>query len=115
MEECCFAGLHIFRFSRRRGTRAYALKPLAPEIVKERAGRLRGLDARLRASYAASMCGRSLKVLVLKNKGGAALGLASNFLNVSLKGEFKAGSFVRARITGAAGAAVSGEPVQPWP
>lgn len=115
VEECCFAGLHIFRFSRRPGTRAYALKPLPPEIVRGRAGRLRALDSRLRASYAASMCGRSLKVLVLKNKGGSALGLASNFLNVSLKGGFTPGSFVRARITGAAGGICSGEQVQPWP
>jgi len=112
VEECCFAGLHIFRFSRRPGTRAYALKPLHPKIVKERAERLRALDARLRASYAASMCGRSLKVLVLKNKGGSALGLASNFLNVSLKGEFKSGSFVKARITDATRGACSGEQVQ---
>ena len=115
VEECCFAGLHIFRFSRRSGTRAYALKPLPSKTVMERAGRLRALDVRLRASYAASMCGRSLKVLVLKNKGGSALGLASNFLNVSLKGEVKPGSFVRARITGSAGGICFGEPVQPWP
>ena len=111
VEECCFAGLHVFRFSRRPGTRAYALKPLPSRIVSERAGRLRALDARLRASYAASMCGRSLTVLALKNKNGSALGLASNFLNVSLKGEFKPGLFVRARITGAAGGICSGEQV----
>ena len=115
VEECCFAGLHIFRFSRRPGTRAYSLNPLPSKTVQERAGRLRALDARLRASYAASMCGRSLKVLVLKNKGGSALSLASNFLNVSLNGEFKPGTFVRVRITGSAGSAAAGEPVQPWP
>ena len=109
VEESCFAGLHVFRFSRRPGTRAYALKPLHPEIVRERAGRLRALDIKLRASYAASMRGRSLKILVLKSKGGSALGLASNFLNVSLKGEFKSGSFIRARITGSAGGDCSGE------
>ena len=113
VEECCFAGLHVFRFSRRPGTRAYALKPLHPEIVKERAARLRALDARLRDSYAASMCGRSLKVLVLKSKGSAALGLASNFLNVKLMGGFGPGSFVRTRITGCAGGVCSGEEVQP--
>ncbi|HBB66983.1 MAG: hypothetical protein A2X28_08095 [Elusimicrobia bacterium GWA2_56_46] len=111
VEECCFAGLHVFRFSRRPGTRAHDLKPLPSRLVSERAGRLRALDARLRASYAASMCGRSLTVLVLKNKNGSALGLASNFLNVSLKGEFRSGSFVRARITGSAGGVCSGEEV----
>ncbi len=114
VEECRFAGLHVFRFSRRPGTRAYALKPLHPAIVKERAARLRALNAGLRDSYAASMCGRSLKILVLKSKGGCALGLASNFLNVKLKGAFESGSFVRVRITGSAGGVCSGEQVQSW-
>lgn len=112
--DCFFAGLHVFRFSRRPGTRAYALKPLAPEIVRDRADRLRALDLKLRAAYAESMCGRSLKVLVLKNKGRQALGLASNFLNVGLKGEFKPGSFVKVRVLDASGGSCSGEPVQPW-
>jgi threonylcarbamoyladenosine tRNA methylthiotransferase MtaB len=103
--------LHIFRFSRRSDTRAYALRPLHPKIVKERAERLRALDARLRASYAASMRGRSLKVLILNNKSGSALGLASNFLNVAIKGELKSGSLITVRITGAIGAVCSGEPL----
>ena len=111
--DCFFAGLHVFRFSRRPGTRAYALKPLAPAIVRDRAERLRALDLKLRAAYAESMCGRSLKVLVLKSKGRQALGLASNFLNVGLKGEFAPGSFVKARILDASGGSCSGEPVQP--
>jgi len=151
VEECFFAGLHVFRFSRRPGTRAYALKPLPPEIVRERAERLRVLDAGMRASYAASMCGRSLKVLVLRtgrkgafdgeipdletrphakggdcgpkavfaadseNKSRQTLGLASNFLNVSLKEKIQPGSFVKVRILGVSGGSCSGEPVQPWP
>ncbi|MFA6433402.1 MAG: MiaB/RimO family radical SAM methylthiotransferase [Elusimicrobiales bacterium] len=115
VEDCRFSGLHIFRFSSRPGTRASALTPLPAAIVRERAGRLRALDAGLRASYAASMRGRSLKTLVLKNKGGCALGLASNFLNVGIKGEFSPGSFVRARITGSAGGVCSGDPVGPGP
>lgn len=108
VEECRFAGLHVFRFSGRPGTRAYGLKPLSPGIVSERAGRLRALDAGLRAAFAASMAGRTLKTLVLRNKGGAALGLASNFINVAFKGSLEPGSFVMARITGSDGGVCSG-------
>jgi len=113
VQDCFFAGLHVFRFSRRPGTRAYFLKPLPPEVVRDRAARLRALDLKLRISYAESMCGRSRKVLVLKSKSRKALGLASNFLNVDLKGEFAPGTFVKVRILAASGGACSGEPVQP--
>ena len=109
--DCFFAGLHVFRFSRRPGTKAYDLKQLTPVIVRDRAERLRALDLKLRAAYAESMCGRSLKVLVLKSKGRQAQGLASNFLNVALKGEFAPGSFVKTRILDASRGSCSGEPV----
>ncbi|MBU2572830.1 MAG: MiaB/RimO family radical SAM methylthiotransferase [Elusimicrobia bacterium] len=106
---CGLAGLHIFSFSKRPGTRAYALKALSPAVIKERSARLHELDRELRAVFAASMCGRTLKTLTLKNKDGFALGLASNFLNVAFNGALKSGIFVNARITGAAGGTCAGE------
>jgi threonylcarbamoyladenosine tRNA methylthiotransferase MtaB len=109
VEKCGFAGLHVFRFSRRPGTRASALKPLPPDTVRERARRMHALDAGMRAAYADSMRGRTLEVLTLKNKDGSALGLASNFLNVGLSGKFTPGSFLRVRITAAVSGACSGE------
>jgi threonylcarbamoyladenosine tRNA methylthiotransferase MtaB len=98
--KCRLAGLHVFRFSRRPGTRAYLLKPLSPKVTGARAEALRALDAELRAAYAASMMGRTLRVLALRNKGGAALGLAANFLQIRLQGECKPGSLVKVKITG---------------
>jgi len=116
VRQCGLAGLHVFRFSGRPGTKAYMLKPLSRKIVNERAAALRALDAELRSAYAASMRGRVLRVLTLRNKDGGASGLASNFLQVGLQGAFRPGSIVEARITGVisgrAGCVCSGEALQ---
>lgn len=108
VEKCGFAGLHIFRFSKRPNTGASALKELPPAVVKKRADRLHELDQRMRAVFAASMCGVRLKTLILKRSNGRAAGLASNFLNVSFEGELETGVFVNARITGAQAGICSG-------
>ena len=115
VRKCRLAGLHVFRFSGRPGTKACMLKPLSRKIVSGRAAALRAMDAELRAAYAASMRGRVLRVLTLRNKEGGALGLASNFLQVGFQGGSRPGSFVNAQITGilpGRGACVcSGEPI----
>jgi threonylcarbamoyladenosine tRNA methylthiotransferase MtaB len=52
IEKCSFASMHIFRFSRRPGTKAYNMKPLIPErIVKERVKILAGIKNRLYVNY----------------------------------------------------------------
>lgn len=95
------SGLHVFSFSARPGTRAAALKALPPGSVAARSAALRALDRELRAAFAASMLGVETLALILKNKGGRAPGLASNFVNLELQGPLKAGSLVRCRITAA--------------
>lgn len=104
------AGLHVFSFSARPGTRAAALKPLPPAEVAERSAALRALDGELRAAYAASMLGRELEALVLRNKDGRALALASNFLNIELPGPLKAGRLLRCRVTAARAGSCLAEP-----
>lgn len=98
---CALSGLHVFSFSARPGTRAAALKPLSPKTVSARSAALRALDRELRAAFAASMLGAPVEALVLKNKEGHALALASNFLNLEFPAPLKPGSLVRARITAA--------------
>jgi threonylcarbamoyladenosine tRNA methylthiotransferase MtaB len=107
---CGLAGLHVFSFSARPGTKAAALRPLAPKIVSARSAALRALDAELRAAYAAGMLGAETTALVLKNKDGRALALASNFVNLELPGPLKAGSLLRCRVTAARAGACLAEP-----
>ncbi len=96
---CGLAGLHVFSFSARPGTRAAALKPLPPKTVAARSAALRALDRELRAAFAASMLGASVEALVLKNKNGRALALASNFLNLEFPVPLKPGALAAAKIT----------------
>ena len=101
IERCEFSGLHIFSYSSRPGTAAAALKQLDHKIIKTRSTALHELDAELRAVFAASMIGGELETLILKNKTGRSLGLADNFLNISVAGRFEPGGLYRVKITGA--------------
>jgi len=101
VRDCGLAGLHVFSFSARPGTRAAALKPLPPKTVAARSAALRALDRELRAAFAASMLGVKLEALVLKNKNGRALALASNFLDLEFAAPLRPGALVPARITAA--------------
>ncbi|HAT73039.1 MAG TPA: hypothetical protein DCS63_09515 [Elusimicrobia bacterium] len=111
VRDCGLSGLHVFSFSARPGTKAATLKPLSPKIVAERSAILRALDAELRAAYAASMLGGETVALVLKNKDGRALALASNFVNLELPGPLKAGTLVKCRVTAARAGACLAEVV----
>lgn len=111
IKDCALSGLHVFSFSARPGTPAAALKPLPPSVVSARSEALRSLDAGLRAAYAASLAGRELRALVLKNSGGRALALASNFVDLELPGPLKPGRLLRCRVTGARSGVCFAEPL----
>ncbi|OIN99108.1 MAG: hypothetical protein AUJ51_13665 [Elusimicrobia bacterium CG1_02_56_21] len=101
VRDCGLSGLHVFSFSARPGTKAAELAGLPQKTVAARSAALRALDGELRAACAASMLGKEVTVLTLKNKDGSALALASNFVNVALPGPLKTGQLLRCRITAA--------------
>ncbi|OGR63252.1 MAG: hypothetical protein A2X31_11155 [Elusimicrobia bacterium GWB2_63_22] len=108
VRELGLAGLHVFSFSARPGTRAAALTALPPRTVAARSAALRSLDKELRAAFAASMLGQKVTVLVLKNKEGRALALAPNFVNVTLPGQHPPGALVDCVVTAARDGECSG-------
>jgi hypothetical protein len=57
------------------------------------------------------MLGSETAALVLKNKDGRALALASNFVSLELAGPLKTGSLLRCRVTAARAGICSGDPV----
>ena len=83
VERLGFSGLHIFPFSPRPGTPAARLQPVPAPTVKERMGRMRGLDARLRGAFAARALGTRRRVLI-ETGGLGAEGTAEDFLRVRL-------------------------------
>lgn len=67
-------GLHVFSYSPRPGTRAAQLPQLPSEIIKARAEKLRELDKKLRAEFAASLVGSVQEVFIEEHSAGGAHG-----------------------------------------
>ncbi|MDI6710013.1 MAG: tRNA (N(6)-L-threonylcarbamoyladenosine(37)-C(2))-methylthiotransferase MtaB [Bacillota bacterium] len=82
-----FSGLHVFKYSPRRGTPAAAFPAQVPAAVKEkRSDALLALDGDLRQAFASRYVGRTVEVLVEEVRGGRAAGLTGNYLRVSFPG-----------------------------
>ena len=63
-ERCGFAKIHVFRYSQRSGTPAAEMQQIEPEVVAERALRLRELGEKLASEYRRAQKGRELEVLI---------------------------------------------------
>lgn len=78
-----FYELHLFPFSKRKGTSAYLMKDVDPKIKKERVNKLLELNRELKKSYTKQFINKKLEVLFEDNHTG----LTSNYLRI--KGNFK--------------------------
>ncbi len=103
IEQIKLAGLHVFSYSPRPGTPAASLKQLPPGEIKRRAEKLRELDKRLRAAFAASLVGTQQEVFVEEHKDGRPHGITSNFQPAVLETQTPVRGLVRVRITRAEG------------
>jgi threonylcarbamoyladenosine tRNA methylthiotransferase MtaB len=68
VEDCGLTHLHVFPFSARPGTPAAKMPPVAPEIVKARAKRLREAGAAALRKHLAAQTGKVLRILT--ERGG---------------------------------------------
>lgn len=107
IETLGLSGLHVFSFSSRPGTAAAKLKPLPPDLVRERARRLRALDETLRASFARSLVGTVQRVLPEEGSRPFS-GLAENFQRVMLPKGAPRDAFSRVEIVSASGGLCQG-------
>jgi threonylcarbamoyladenosine tRNA methylthiotransferase MtaB len=102
-----FGYLHLFPFSPRPGTRAWALhaaNPVAPRVVDERMARLRALAAEKMRAHRLQFVGRELEALTLHTPQalagtGRTSALTENFLPVELDGVIEANHPVRVRVS----------------
>lgn len=98
-----FGYLHLFPFSARPGTQAWALhaaQPVAAEAVKERMAALRALAEELTRAHRTRMIGVELAAITLHTPvemraAGKTLALTENFVPVELEGVFAANESVR--------------------
>lgn len=112
IREVRLAGLHVFSYSARPGTKAALLRQLPPEEIKRRAEALRALDKELRAAFAASLVGTEQTVFVEEHKDGLPHGITSNFQQVVLENSpAPLHGLIRAKITRAEGALCYGAAV----
>lgn len=98
LEEICFAKMHVFKFSPRKGTPAYSFENQVPGRVKEeRSNRLIELSSRCALKFHRNFIGRVMPVLFEQacDQPGFYEGLTPNYIRVicegdeSLKGEIK--------------------------
>ena len=107
------AGLHVFSYSPRPGTKAAALPQLPAEEIKRRAEKLRALDKNLRESFAASLVNTEQTVFIEEYKEGQTRGITSNFQTVLLENAPEnLRGLVRVKVTRAQGALVFGEVIR---
>jgi threonylcarbamoyladenosine tRNA methylthiotransferase MtaB len=94
--------LHIFPFSARPGTAAFAMheaNPVHGEAVKERKAALKSLIAAKSAAFRESFVGSTLSAVTLADGDGLRTeALSDNFLKVSAEGVFPPNLLLRARI-----------------
>ena len=114
IEQLPLAYLHVFPFSRRKGTPAAAFPdPIPPQVIKARCRVLRDLGQRKRDAYYRSYIGRRCQVLVEGKKdreSGLLKGFAANYIPVLLPGgEELMNREVEAEIIDVQGGKVFGE------
>ena len=107
-----FTYLHLFPFSARPGTRAWALskeRPVPPQAVAERLACLRDLISVRNRSFRRHFVGRSLPAVTLHAAQNVfSRALTDNFLEVSLAAHLPANQNVRVEITGLTETGLSG-------
>jgi threonylcarbamoyladenosine tRNA methylthiotransferase MtaB len=103
-----FGYLHLFPFSPRPGTRAWALhaeRPVAEAKVEERMGALRALAAEKSEAHRRQFVGGELDAITLHTpaeleRRGYMAALTENFLPVALEGRLAANRLVKVRVRG---------------
>lgn len=111
--EISFAQMHIFQYSRRKGTKADRMEGQVPkEIKEERSHRMFDLDEQCRSAFLNHFLGRELEVLFEQEKDGVLDGKAPNYLSVQVPAsEAMPGDIKTVRIESADGNGLFGHVV----
>lgn len=94
-----FTKIHVFPYSRRKGTKADLMDGQIPEnIKKERVKRLIDVSNNLEKEYLDSFISKTVSVLIEENKDGYSIGHTGNYLKVKIPGDIKANEIVSVKI-----------------
>ena len=101
VEDCGFAFMHIFPYSKRPGTRAADFPGQLSRVEKaRRAADIHSLTERMKADFLRGCIGKTLPVLFESEANGVCSGHADNYCMVSAKGEALRGLVENVYITG---------------
>ena len=103
VDEIGFAKVHIFPYSKRKGTKAATMDgQLTNQVKKEREHKLLQVELKNRKAFMESFIGKTQDVLVEKCSEGICNGFTKNYLQVKFKGEaLLCNKIVKVKITGA--------------
>jgi threonylcarbamoyladenosine tRNA methylthiotransferase MtaB len=94
-----FGKIHVFRYSKRKGTRAAEWPNQINEPVKkERAKQIRELSRKLAENFGCRFKGRELMVLFENEEGNISQGLSENYLQVKVVGRGLKGKVIDVKI-----------------
>jgi len=101
VEETDFAYIHVFKYSKRPGTRAAAMPDQVPEQVKsERSRRLLLAGEKAAAAFRARCAGKPRQALILRPlPAGRCEAITDNGLSITLPQEFPVNTFLAYAIT----------------
>lgn len=86
IKEMGFSKIHVFRYSRRKGTKADEMEGhLGPRIIADRAKQVLETEALLAQKYRDSLKGKTQKVLIERNDGEYLSGVSEYYLRHRLK------------------------------
>ena len=81
-KEMEFANIHVFPYSRRKGTKAYALPPISADEMQRRVAQMTALKEELFTSFIHSFIGYELEVVTESSDGMYMQGHTSNYIKV---------------------------------
>ncbi|MBQ7339828.1 MAG: tRNA (N(6)-L-threonylcarbamoyladenosine(37)-C(2))-methylthiotransferase MtaB [Clostridia bacterium] len=84
-----FSDIHAFCFSARKGTVAYKMKDLSPEIKKDRLNRLLEKKEECKKDFIEKNIGKELEFIPEEQKDGYTVGYSGNYLRIYVKGIIK--------------------------
>ena len=95
-----FSKIHVFPYSRRKGTKADLMDNQIPDdIKKERVKRLIDLGKELEIEYLDSFIGKVVPVLIEKKEDNYSIGHTDNYLNVLVMDKVSSNKIVNVKIT----------------
>lgn len=98
LEKIGFAKLHVFPYSKRKGTVSAEMPQIDDKTKKERTIALLNLSRKLENNYMKKFLGKRKEVLIETNKDGYSYGHTTNYLHVKIEGIIPHNSFVSVKL-----------------